>query len=442
MSGAVSQSEAKVGISYRLSFFLSSPTSPSDCVLIDGTLGTALAVGPNDLAALGTIGTDVRVSFTTLTPGQFIVDGFQVIHGNTLTAGVYDSFLPDNLLNFGSSNDDEANRAATGCNPDFFWCTVKVSRSIGDGVLSTQDVNASLNFEIEGTGFSIVTNLGVGARMRICYTQIPVSGTVSFPTKATTGNTKLEFETYNHDQDLSLGGVWCDLVTTNNAAASWNAVTPDRRLPARAPQYGFSYYGLPMGNYAVQVLMMDTIAPLLTNALQIDAIVVFGDYNDLEVIQPGFYDNTEAGLSYEPFTAWANVVARSGPPKGPFNLTEATTTIAGAIVQMQVNGNSVTLFQTLDTRNTADARICVVVTGAVIHCSSASATSSQDVQNPDDPAPYALAFELANFSQSGRRSYFAPIMFYGLGSGDTHQIIIENRDHNKTFSVDALLVQQ
>ena len=230
-------------------------------------------------------------------------------------------------------------------------------------------------------------------------------------------------------------------MTTNNTATAWNLVTPERRLPGRAPQYGFAYYGLPMGNYAVQVLMLDNIAPSAANVLQIDAIVVFGDYNALDVIEPGFYDDTEAGLSYEPFTAWNQTVLRSGPPKGPYNLTETTTTTAGSIVQMQVNGNSVTLFQTLDTRNTADARICVIVTGAVIHCTAASATSAQAVQNPDDPAPYALAFELANFSQAGRRTYFAPIMFYGLGSNTPHQIIIENRDHTKTLSVDAILVQ-
>jgi hypothetical protein len=444
MNGAIRQTETLVGLRYTLNFVMSAPTMPSDCVIRNGTLGTALAVGPEDLAALATPGTNVRVSFTTLVPGQFIVDGFQVISGNTLTAGVYDTFMPDNLLDFDSTNSEEANRAALGCNPDFLWCTVKVLRSVGDTVLSTQDPNASLRFDINGTGFSVVTNLGVGARMRICYGQIPVSGTgtVSFPTKDATGNTAGSFATYNTDQDLSLGGVWCDLVTTNNVAASWNAVTPDRRLPLRAPQYGFSYYGLPMGNYAVQVLMMDTVGPLLLNALQIDAIVVFGDYNTLDVIEPGFYDNPEAPLSYEPFTSWTQTTTVFGPPRGPFGLTEATTTNAGSIVQMRVNGNALTLFQTLDIRNTADARICVVVTGVVIHCTLESATTAQDVENPDSLPPYALAFELANFSQSGRRTYFAPIMFYGLGSNTPHVVIIENRDHTKILSVDGLLVQE
>jgi hypothetical protein len=79
---------------------------------------------------------------------------------------------------------------------------------------------------------------------------------------------------------------------------------------------------------------------------------------------------------------------------------------------------------------------------AVIHCTRDSATAAEDVQNPPvSPAPYALAFELANFSQAGRISYFAPIMFYGLGSGE-HTIIIENRDHTKKLSFDAILIQE
>jgi hypothetical protein len=48
---------------------------------------------------------------------------------------------------------------------------------------------------------------------------------------------------------------------------------------------------------------------------------------------------------------------------------------------------------------------------------------------------------MANFSQFGATSYFTPIMFYGLGAGE-HQVILENRDHNRFMGIDAIQVHK
>jgi hypothetical protein len=443
MSGEIVQEEIVNGLLVSLAFALESPTTPSDCILRDMKTDNALVVSSEDLAALGTAGIQ-RVMFTTLTTGEFNIDGYQVIHGDTLAPGIYDDFLPDNLLNFDSNSSDSVSDLVRGCDLDNFWCVKKVASSFGGQLVQTQNLNATLNFNIEGTGFSVLTEVASGAQMRVCYAETPTTGTVSFPTRADTlnGNT---FSWDNNTQDLSTGGIWCELFTTNTATTHWNVLMPDRINPLRGEQYGFSFYGLPYGNYSVEVLMFEALPTLTVSALSIDAIAVFGDYNQLPIMDPGLYDDSEAELSLEPVTSWSTTISRIGPPRGPYNFTETTASNAGSIAQMQVDGNSVTLFQTVDTRNTADARICVVVTNTVIHCTPEAATSAVGIQNPDASAPpYALAVELASFSQSGRRAYFTPIMFYGLGISDMtypHRIIIENRNHGRQLSIDAILVQ-
>src|SRR5690606_18184078 len=131
---------------------------------------------------------------------------------------------------------------------------------------------------------------------------------------------------------------------------------------------------------------------------------VFGDYNALPVMgtansqaptdpsvvlmNNGFFDDADAPISYEPATAWSDTtVSRFGPPLGPFNITEHTTSNAGSIAQMQVDGNAVTLFQTLFILNSADVRICLLVTGEVIHCADEASSNAAAAENPSPSAP-------------------------------------------------------
>ncbi|MCA9913032.1 MAG: hypothetical protein KC496_06770, partial [Anaerolineae bacterium] len=176
------------------------------------------------------------------------------------------------------------------------------------------------------------------------------------------------------------------------------------------------------------------------DSLQIDGIVVFGDYNLLPSMTPGFYDDRDASISYEPFVFWTEAESRFTPPRGPIGASEQTATNAGSVAQMRVDGNALTLYYTTNSRNSDHVQVCLLVTGATIHCTQEAAVSVDAIRNPDNPPPYALAVELSNFSQAGRRNYFTPIMFYGLGAGD-HVVIFENLDHQRTFSVDAILVQ-
>ena len=467
VTGEIIRVETLVGVRTVLEYALQSDSTPGDCVVRNGRDGSALTVGPDDLAALSEFGENVPVSFTPLEPGQFIVDGFQVIQGNVLTPGVYDEFLPDTLLDFNSSGSNvPSDDTSLRCDDNTLWCPRKSTRAFGGAQLITQEAGATLEFDIEGTGFSVLTEVStLGAEMRICYTQTPINGEASFPSRADTMSGG-EFSWDNYNQNLTLGGVWCDLRTTNTNRLLWPEIQPDRINPTRGNQYGFSYYGLPMGNYSVQVMMFEEIVGAARNAVAIDAIAVFGDYTELPVmgtassddeapsdpdvvvLAEGFYDDSEAALSLEPAIAWTETTSRFGPPSGPFNLTETTTTSAGAIAQMRVDGNSVILYQTFFIRNTADARVCVIVSSAVIHCTPEASTSAVGVEvesTPGNDAPWALAVETANFSQQNRRrSYFAPIMFYGLGGSSPdlpHTIIIENRDHGRTLSIDAIQVQ-
>lgn len=461
VTGEIVQVETLVGIRTLLTYALESENTPGDCVVRDGKVGAALMVGPDDLAALSVQGTDVPISFTPLEPGQFYIDGFQVIQGTVLTPGVYDEFLPDTLLDFNSSGSDvSSDDTSYFCDDNTLWCPRKSRLAFGGEQIQTQEAGATLEFDINGTGFSVLTEVGIfGAEMRICYTQTPINGEASFPSRQDT----MSGGVYDYDntaEDLTLGGIWCDLHTTSTGL-DWTAIQPERINPRRGNQYGFSYYGLPSGNYSVQVMMFEEVIGAARNAIAIDAIAVFGDYNEIPVmgtansapplgnnvlLTDGFYDDSDAALSLEPSTAWSQTAtARLGPPFGPFNLTETTTTDAGAIAQMRVDGNAVTLFQTLFIRNTADARVCVLVTDTVIHCTPESSTTASGVENPSGNAPWALAVETANFSQQNRRrAFFAPIMFYGLGGSSAdlpHTIIIENRQHGYTLSIDAIQVQ-
>jgi len=431
-------------------FSLLHDTLPANCTLRDITESNAVAIGGDELAALagGASTNTVPVMFTSLTEGSFNIDGYQLIQGDVLTAGLYDDFLPDNLLDFNTNSAALPDRVTVrGCDVDNLWCEGKSRGGFGGTTLNTQSPDATLQFNIEGTGFSVVTGLGSGTDMRICYQRTPLNSLPTFPDTSATIDDNGHVLIDNNTVDVAQGDVWCDIVTTNsNNRFRWDELTPDRINPRRGDQYGFAYYGLPFGQYTVEVRMVDqSLTNRSRNTLDIDAIAVFSDSNDRTPLAPGLYDDTTQSISYEPAPFWIAEESRNGPPRGPFQQTEHTTSNAGSIAQMLVDGNALTIFQTVDGRNTDEARICLIVTGTTIHCTVEASTSAEAIRNPVSPPPYALAVELANFSQRGRRSFFTPILFYGLGETDTgHQIIVENRDHGRAgeLSIDAVLVQE
>jgi hypothetical protein len=170
-------------------------------------------------------------------------------------------------------------------------------------------------------------------------------------------------------------------------------------------------------------------------------VVVFENHDNLPILGSGFYDNTQAvsSISLEPETSWSELVSRTSPPRGPYNFTEMNATSAGSVAQVHVEGNAVTLYQTISTRGSRDVRVCMPVTDAVIHCTAEASINASDILDQTSLPAYALAVELANFSQNGRPAFFLPVMFYGLGAGE-HELIFENRDHGRIFSIDAIEV--
>ncbi|MEO1644584.1 MAG: hypothetical protein AAFR67_05320, partial [Chloroflexota bacterium] len=434
---------------------LSSPDG--SCVLRDASLGTAVTVGPEDLTALSVAGNDVPVTFTALTPSQFLIDGFQIIGGDALTAGVYDDILPDTLLDFNSAGSDQVGSGGFACDTTQLWCDYKIFGAFGGQTYRTRNTGATLEFDIDGTGFSVLTRANFsGAQMRICYMRTPVTGEPNFPARNDTLSGG-QFAWDNSQQDIELGGTWCDLVTTSTNTLSWNTYNAGRINPFNASQYGFSYYGLPRGEYSVQVMMFEQATQFTFNMLEIDAIAVFDDYNNLDVMSStdttpaagvltdGYYPETSAPISIEPLTAWSTENSFSPIPFGARDQSQLFTRNAGAIAQMRVDGNAVTLFQQQAFTGSQDISVCLLVTGATIHCTDESSTSATGVQNATNTAPWALAVETATFSQYAfTQTYFAPITFYGLGVSTPdlpHVLIFENRQHNSRFTIDGVLVR-
>lgn len=425
---------------------LYSVTSSTECVLRDIRLNSVAVVTGNDLAALnGSNPGPKRVMFTTVGRGLFYIDSYQVIYGRTLTPGVYDNALPDNLLNFNNSasTNSAVNTITAVCTLvqlDSDWCVRKSTTTYGRSAVVTQNLDATLNFNIQGTGFSVLTSVGaLGVDFTICYGKtLPSGNAPNFPSRTSIVNSSRNLIWPNATQNLDQGGIYCDVLTSNSTR--WATRFPDRFLPA-GTQYGFSYYGLPDGNYSVQVRMIDnTLTALSTQVLEIDAVVVFSDYTDLPTMFSAFYDSVEAPISYEGAPFWQTMNYAASFPSGAYGRSERMTKYAGAIAQMQVDGNAITLYQTMNTNRSRDVRICLLISYATIHCTQSSDTTNLGITHPASPAPYALAVDMAQFSQSaGAVSYFTPIMFYGLGEGE-HQLIFENRDHNRFMGIDAILV--
>ena len=420
----------------------------TDCIVQAIRTSNTTVISGDDVPALdGSAPGPKRILFTTLTTGLFYIDSYQVIHGNTLTAGMYDDVLPDILLNFETTTANEAVRLPQPCNivvMDNNWCEVKNAAYFGRSALLTQSLDATLEFNIRGTGFSVITHIGAGADFTLCYARTPVDGSnPSWPDRSSVVDGSKNLIWDNSIQNLDEGGIYCEALTSNRIR--WNVVFPDRLIPLGF-QYGFSYYGLPENDYSVQIRMID--GPLLganINSLKIDAIAVFDDYFNAPALEPGFYDSADAPISYEPAAFWNARNFVFPPPSGAFGKSDEITNNAGAIAQMQVNGNAVTLYQTISAVGSRDNRICLLITFATIHCTGASDTSAAGIVNPpldseNEPVAYALAVDMANFSQfSAAARFFTPIMFYGLGEGP-HQLIIENRDHNRITSIDAIHV--
>lgn len=384
-------------------------TGTNDCVVSSSMVTTnQIVVTGTQLPALATTGTHT-LSFRPLTPGEFKIDNFQIIEGSTLAAGIYDEFLPDNILDFTPNINPDPKT----CNPLTQWCYAKSSKAYGGGIVRTQRQNATLVFNIQGTGFAVLSEVnGNGVDMRICYkltsssNPFPNLGDEEPPTEAVVGDNE----------------VWCEYVTTDTGAA-WNTLNAGRINPKSGSQYGFAYYGLPFGQYTVEVRVADTTIGA-RQSLQLDAVVVFGSViNEGTLLTSGLYDDADADVLYGPEPLWTTTTYKTGPLKGAWKLSEHITTNAGSIVQMYIEGNALTLYQTVSSKGSKDVRICLIITDDIIHCSIYGEARKTN--------------QLANFSQNGKTTYFTPIVFYGLGDG-THVVIFENREHGRILSIDAI----
>lgn len=391
------------------------PAVPSDCTLVENLrTSTQFTVDGGILPALLSDANQDKVVTLTiqgLTPGDLRIDGYQVIFGDTLAPGIHDGFLPDSLLNFTGDLDSSLT-----CNPNVTWCVTKDPTAFGGATARTRTLNNTLNFKLRGTGFSIITKAStLGTNFRICYRL--ASSDTDFP----------DLGLENLTPDIAAGDPYCDNATTNTLATEWANRNPGRVMPLLGNQYGFSYYGLPLGDYEVEVRMAEGTGTLgATDALHIDAVVVFDDVKANPPLTSGLYDDTESSLLYEAESFWKFTI--SPTTLGPYNKTEHTATNAGSIMQLRIDGNAFVLYQTASTLNSSDVRVCLLITEATVHCGAYG--ESDDI----------AALQTSNFSQGlvGLK-YFTPVVFYGLGDG-THPIIIENRDHGKKLSIDAIMI--
>jgi hypothetical protein len=440
----------------------------ADCVLKTAMrTDNQVVLTGSELSVLSTNASGImRLTFTPLTPGRFDIDGFQYIQGDALSSGIHDEFLAPrattnssvqgtSLLKFAAGNNFGINYNTTlfstfnptGCNRATQWCLAKNATAYGGGFAFTSANNASLTFNIEGTGFSIVTLLDFyGMDMRICYKR--TSNPTDFPAPNQPNTTPVTKKDVVLTQNTN-EGIWCDMRRTSTATytsggiQAWQTMNTDLYNPSYGSKYGFSYYGLPFGKYTVEVKVMDSvITSAFYDRLAIDSIVVFGNGNNSPVLSPGLYDNTSSAFTYEPVPFWdSSAPSLYGPPFGPYGLTERTTTATGALAQVRVAGNSVVIYQSLNSSGSRDIQLCLIVTSATIHCNPVAERPVSYVGGDNDKpnAAWSRAVQLAQYSQVGFAK-FSPVMFYGLGTG-THQLIIENRDHNRIMSIDAIMVQ-
>jgi hypothetical protein len=313
------------------------------------------------------------VTFRTLTAGNFKIDGFQIMEGNILAEGIYDNTLMS-----------EAGLIDT----DLAWpAAIKNVKAYGGSQLRTQVNNAALNFDFEGTGFSIITQQSTrGINVTLCYAL-----------------------------EADFDGTWNGTGPGNETCVD---STTDLAKGIPVYQAGLSIYGLVDGIYTAQMRVNDTVIATRYDWLYVDAIAIFGDTTD--ALQPGMYDDAELqnhpdAVRFGPSVYWSSLTTSAGPTSGPLQRTQTLTPNAGSIAQFNVEGNTLILYQGAGT-NSSNIRVCLVI--------NIGATNELDCNN---------------FSQSGRRAFFTPIIFYGLGTGE-HRVIFENRVPNRNFNVDAVMV--
>ncbi|MCB9454575.1 MAG: hypothetical protein H6671_01155 [Anaerolineaceae bacterium] len=358
-----------------------------NCAVFDSLTNAAqLVLNSTNLPALGNAGVHT-LTFRTLTPSGFVVDGFQVIHGSLLAPGVYNDFL----ASAGGVLD------TTGS-----WTTYKYSRAYGGTYVHSNVLDDNMTFEFDGTGFAIITQVDTrGVDMRVCYAL-----TSAFVADGVFDGT---------------GADTCQLFSTNTYATYWTALNGNRPNPRAGYQYGFDIYGLPSGQYTAEVRLVDdprTAVQAIYNYLKIDAVVIFGDVSEggaATPLMPGqLYDDSDTmSVDFALGHNWtANSAFRYGPWRGPWNQTEHTARNAGTVMQVYLQGNALVLYQTADTRNSTNVQVCLATN-----------------EGP----------ECNEFSQYTRRTYFTPVVFYGFGDGN-HTLIFENRDHLRGFSVDAMQI--
>ncbi len=316
---------------------------------------------------------DHVVTFRTLTPGNFKIDGFQIMEGTVLAEGIYDN----PLMSEGGLIDTDQTWAAA----------IKNAKAYGGSQIRVRTNGAALNFDFEGTGFSVITQQSTtGINVTLCYAL-----------------------------DASFDGTWNGTGPGNETCVN---STTDRTSGTAVYQAGLSVYGLVDGVYTAQMRINDT-AIGTNDWLYVDALAIFGDTTD--ALAPGMYDDAELvnypdAVRFGPAVYWSSPTATSGPNAGPWQRTQTLTSNAGSVAQFNVEGNALVLYQGRDSMGSNNIRVCLVI--------NIGATNQ---------------LECNNFSQNGGRAFFTPIVFYGLGTGE-HRVIFENRVAGRKFNVDAVLV--
>ncbi len=398
-------------------------------------------------------------------PAILRIDGYQVFNNQVLSPGFYDELLPGTLLNFSGGLD-----TASSCDETTGWCqndrkfvqqtvcissrrgtcrafgvrTVGVRPYIGSAAVTSQE-GASIEFTMQGTGFSIISDVwNNGLDFRVCY-RLNTSGN-SFPT---VGSGEEQFALQGYDNAglpilVSEGSILCENMTTDTS--NWDSVM-DR--PNRGgSQYGFSFYGMPFTTYDVQIVVTTPQAEISSSeSFAFDGLQIFSDVSTVEVLQPGFTDNTSENIIYEPSNFWD-----SNSRNGAFQNTESVTNNAGAIAQYRINGNSVVIYQRVGNM-TSDVQVCVVISNDNIHCSVeaerqtriARQVTSYTQRGQSTSRTVCVRFRGSSCRQFSTISVlentpFTPVVFYGLGEDQEHTIIMENRENTRIFNLDAIRV--
>ncbi|MDX1995619.1 MAG: S8 family serine peptidase [bacterium] len=241
----------------------------------------------------------------------------------------------------------------------------------------TGTANATLSFQLsaEAAGFIVFTGRGpVGAPMRVCYTR-------------------------------QGGGEYCP--TQYRPVDTNLAVTEYFR--------GYVFYGLQTGaTHTVTITNLGTAGEFLL----IDAIAVLESPAQTLTIPAGEvvarYDDSDARIVYGPSILWA---ATTYP--GYYLGTLHYSAFDGAVAQVRIQGNSLTLYQPSWSAGSADVSYCLMINTQIASNVDCSDFSQNDVT--------AAALQ-------------SPITLYGFGTG-IHDIIFENDSYGLYFIVDALEVR-